>query len=234
MPLVSFLKTSLIDYPGKVASVVFVGGCNFRCPYCHNGDLVLGPNDFPALHEDVVLDHLKKRAGLIDGLVITGGEATGWKKLPDFLRRAKDEVGVPVKLDTNGSHPDRLVLLLAEGLVDTVAMDLKHHPEAYHLAVGLKDAPVTAVEESFAILQATDVPVLFRTTVVRSLHTYEDLDLLAHWLGSGRWLLQQYNRSEKEIEPGDKGFYSKEEMERMAGRLGIAHPALDITVQARF
>ena len=135
MLIKGFLGTSLIDFPGHVASLAFVGGCNFRCPFCHNRDLVRGFLKLPTLSEESVLDDLAKRKGFIDGVEVTGGEPCLYADLPAFLRRVKS-LGYPVKLDTNGYFPKALSSLLEEGLVDYVAMDVKTSPEKYAQTVG--------------------------------------------------------------------------------------------------
>ncbi len=129
-------KTTLLDYPGKVAATVFTGGCNFRCPFCHNKDLVLHPSEYASYTDEDVFAHLKKRAGILQGVCVTGGEPTLQKDLPDFLARCKD-LGYAVKLDTNGTNPDMMKSLYKEGLIDYVAMDIKSGPTDYALVAGL-------------------------------------------------------------------------------------------------
>ena len=128
-------KVTLLDYPGKVACTVFLQGCDLRCPFCHNGGLVLGGME-PVTDDAGLLDFLKKRRGLLDGVAITGGEPLLRRELPALLRSVK-ELGYAVKLDTNGSHPEALRAVVATGLVDYVAMDIKNSPAKYAATVGL-------------------------------------------------------------------------------------------------
>ena len=130
-------KTTLLDYPGHVACTVFTGGCNFRCPFCHNSSLVLPERILGGMTEDEILAFLKKRVGVLDGVAITGGEPLLHKDMPDFLRKIR-ELGYKIKLDSNGSFPDMLEHIVKEGLVDRVAMDIKNAPELYGKTVGLE------------------------------------------------------------------------------------------------
>ena len=134
MNIQGFQKLTLLDYPEKVACTVFTGGCNLLCPFCHNAGLVRTPNDSTSL-EDEVLPYLSRRRGLLDGVCVTGGEPLLQPDLQDFLSRVK-QMGYLVKLDTNGSMPDRLRHLLSTGLVDYVAMDVKSSPAGYARAIG--------------------------------------------------------------------------------------------------
>lgn len=174
-------KLTLLDYPGRTACTVFTGRCNYRCPFCHNGALVLAPESQPALPEEEILRFLEKRRRLLDGVAVTGGEPTLQEDLPAFLRRVKD-LGYAVKLDTNGTRPGVLRALLGEGLVDYVAMDVKAAPEKYAAAVGLPACDLAPVRESAALLMEGAVDFEFRTTVVEQLHAPEDFDAVGRWL----------------------------------------------------
>jgi len=143
--ILGFQKTTLLDYPGKLASLIFTGGCNFRCPYCQNGELVTGDAEAEPICEADILGHLKKRAGIIEGLVISGGEPTLQPGLVEFAGKVK-ELGIAVKLDTNGTNPDVVEMLINRGLIDYVAMDIKQCPEKYHLAAGLQEPGRVAAE----------------------------------------------------------------------------------------
>lgn len=147
MRILGFQKTTLLDYPGKLASLIFTGGCNFRCPYCQNGELVTGGDEAEAepICEADILGHLKKRAGIIEGLVISGGEPTLQPGLVEFAEQVK-ALGIAVKLDTNGTNPDVVEMLINRGLIDYVAMDIKQCPEKYHLAAGLQEPGRVAAE----------------------------------------------------------------------------------------
>ena len=180
---------TLLDYPGRVACTVFLGGCDLRCPFCHNGGLVLGP--MPAeLDDQGLLAFLKKRQGLLDGVCVTGGEPLLRPDLPELLARIK-ELGYPVKLDTNGSHPERLRSLVRQGLVDYVAMDIKNSPERYGETVGVPALDLTPFQESVAFLLQGDVDYEFRTTVVREFHDSDSFQAIGPWLsGARRYFLQ--------------------------------------------
>lgn len=184
-------KLTLLDFPGRVACTVFLGGCDFRCPFCHNFELVAGPLP-PAIPEEELLAFLARRHGLLDGVAVTGGEPCLDPRLPGLLARIRRE-GFAVKLDTNGAHPRMLARLLAEGLVDYVAMDVKNAPAKYARTVGLAHVDVGAVDESIGILLRGGVPFEFRTTVVRGLHDEADFDVMGRWIaGAERWYLQPF------------------------------------------
>ncbi|HBR15703.1 MAG TPA: anaerobic ribonucleoside-triphosphate reductase activating protein [Candidatus Omnitrophica bacterium] len=173
MKIGGLLKFSLIDYPNKVAAVIFTQGCNFRCPFCHNPELVL-PEKFQApMAEEQVLDFLLKRRGQLEGVVVTGGEPTLQKDLLPFLKKIKD-MGYQIKLDTNGSHPGVLREALQKKLVDFIAMDIKAPLEKYPQLTGVKDY-LHAIEESIVLIESSAYPYQFRTTVVKSLLSEEYL-----------------------------------------------------------
>ena len=166
-------KLTLLDFPGKTACIIFTRDCNFRCPFCHNADLVIG--DAAPLENEEIFAYLDKRKKLLDGVVITGGEPLLQKDIADFIRRVKS-FGYAVKLDTNGTYPDRLKALLDEGLVDYVAMDIKNGKAKYLETAGVSgEALLSRVKESIAIIMASGVAYEFRTTVVKGLHTKESL-----------------------------------------------------------
>ena len=175
-------KMTLLDYPGKVACTVFLGGCNFRCPFCHNSELleVTAP---PVMDDTALLAFLKKRAGLLDGVCVTGGEPTLSPELPELLRRIR-ALGYAIKLDTNGSRPDVLRALAAEGLVDYVAMDIKNSPAAYPETAGLPKLDLSRIEESIRFLAEGHVEYEFRTTVVKPLHSPDRIRDMGQWLRS--------------------------------------------------
>lgn len=171
-------KMTLLDYPGKVACTVFLPGCNFRCPFCHNAGLLSdGGEQIPT---QTLMAFLKKRQGLLDGVCITGGEPTLYQELPALMRSIK-ELGFSVKLDTNGSNPGVLKALVAEGLVDYVAMDIKNCREKYAQTAGNPRIDLAAIEESMVFLMTGTLPYEFRTTVVKQLHTREDIDKIGKW-----------------------------------------------------
>ncbi len=205
-------KLTLLDYPGHTACTVFTAGCNWRCPFCHNASLVLRGAEQPVIPEEEFFAFLKKRRGLLDGVAVTGGEPTLQRDLPDFLRKIRT-LGFEVKLDTNGTHPDMLRAILAEGLADYVAMDIKAGRQNYSAVTGTLRPGLDAVEESVALLKSAGTPHEFRTTVVRGLHTDEDFEDIAAWLaGEERCFLQAFKDSGDLIGEGCSGF-TAEEME---------------------
>ena len=189
-------KLTLLDFPGVVACTLFTAGCNFRCPWCHNAGLVLPEEASDRLLESgEVLSFLEKRKGVLDGVCVTGGEPLLHAELPDFLKRVKD-LGYRVKLDTNGSFPERLEALVREKLADRVAMDIKNGPSRYAETAGLRDLDLSAVTASKDFLLSDPVDYEFRTTVVRGLHTAESLLEAADWIaGTKQWFLQQFKDS---------------------------------------
>lgn len=185
-------KMTLLDFPGKVACTVFTGGCNFRCPFCHNALLVTKLPEKPDYTEDEILSFLEKRIGLLDGVAITGGEPLLNPDIGDFIRKIRD-MGYAVKLDTNGSFPERLKAIVGEGLVDYVAMDIKNRREKYTETVGLKNLDLSKIEESIDFLKSGAVDYEFRTTVVKQFHTVEDITAAAEWIsGAKRYFLQNF------------------------------------------
>ena len=192
MKFYGFQKMTLLDYPGKVACTVFTGGCNFRCPFCHNALLVTQLNPADAISDTEILTYLKKRQGLLDGVCVTGGEPLLWKELPAFLAEVKS-LGYAVKLDTNGSFPETLKALVREKLVDYAAMDIKNSPEKYALTAGLDSIELEAVGESIRFLLEEHIPYEFRTTVTEEFHTVEDIRKAAEWIrGAEAYFLQGF------------------------------------------
>ena len=195
-------KLTLLDYPGKVACTVFLGGCDFRCPFCHNGELVAGPLPPPETDDKALLAFLNKRRGLLDGVCVTGGEPLLRPELPDLLARIK-ELGFLVKVDTNGTHPDRLRALVERGLADYVAMDVKNGPTRYAETAGVEDLDLAPIRDSVSFLLSGAVDYEFRTTVVRELHGEDDLRELGVWLaGAKRYFLQSFADRDTVLRPG--------------------------------
>ena len=199
-------KLSMVDYPGKIAATVFTGGCNLRCPFCHNALLVTRLSESPALAEADVLQFLRSRRGLLDGMVLTGGEPLLQKDAADFLAKVRD-MGFFIKLDTNGCYPDALSAILERNLADYVAMDIKNSKASYAAAVGVPNFDLTPVEESVRLLLAGTVDYEFRTTVVKELHTFEDISAIGSWIrGAKRYFLQNFEDSGNLIRGGFHGF----------------------------
>ncbi|MCR4855478.1 MAG: anaerobic ribonucleoside-triphosphate reductase activating protein [Erysipelotrichaceae bacterium] len=185
-------KLTLLDYPGNMACTVFTGGCNFRCPFCHNRSLVfLNENDSEIASADI-FDFLKSRNKILDGVCITGGEPLLHKGIKGFIRRVKD-LGLKVKLDTNGSNSKALRELIDEGLVDYVAMDIKNRPEKYALTIGMGNYDLSEVEASKDLLLEGKIDYEFRTTVVREFHEVKDIEAIGKWIrGAKHYYLQNF------------------------------------------
>lgn len=207
-----FNKLTLLDYPGRLACTVFLGHCNFRCPFCHNAGLVLNPENEPVIPIEEILGTLKKRKGILDGVCITGGEPTVHKKLPEFVQQIK-KLDYSVKLDTNGTNPQMVREMVKAGLLDYVAMDIKNSPEKYGETAGIVRADLEAIHETVEFLKSGEVDYEFRTTVTRELHKREDFLKIRKWLsGSRRYFLQAYKESEQVIRPVYSS-YSREQLE---------------------
>lgn len=188
-------KLTLLDYPGYVACTIFTGGCNMRCPFCHNAALVQPERILPGLDEDELLAFLKKRQGVLEGIAVSGGEPLLQKDLAGFLEKLRG-LGYRIKLDTNGSFPDKLIELVQAGLVDKIAMDIKNSPELYAKTAGLESFDLAAVERSKEFLLKGTVDYEFRTTAVKGLHTKESLLDAAKWIsGAKEYYLQQFKDS---------------------------------------
>ena len=186
-------KTSLIDFPGKVSSVCFVSGCNFRCPYCHNPDLVNHPGK-AFLDENGFFAFIRERQGFLDGVVLSGGEPTLQNDLPVFLSRIKRE-GYAVKLDTNGSRPRMIQELVARRLVDYIAMDIKTDPSLYPLYMQREIDPDN-IRSSIRLIMASDIPYEFRTTCVRPIVVAETVKTIVRLIqGCFLYVLQQFSRA---------------------------------------
>lgn len=208
-------KLTLLDFPGKLACTVFTSGCNFRCPFCHNAALVL-PGMSDHIGEQEVLSFLKKREGILEGVCITGGEPCLQPDLEAFIGKVRD-IGFAVKLDTNGSFPEKLSSLLEKGLLDYVAMDIKTSKERYSEVCGVQNEKLLEnVQKSVEILKSSSVPHEFRTTTARELQTKEDFEKIGRWLsGEKRYFIQQYEAS-GELVGDEMTPYEKEELTEFA------------------
>ena len=201
MVICGIQKLTLLDYPGKVACTIFTGGCNFRCPFCHNADLVTGKPEVTVTGEEI-FRFLRKRQGLLDGVCISGGEPLLQPDLEDFIRGVRS-LGYSVKLDTNGSMPDKLESLAEKGLLDYVAMDLKNAPEHYGRTIGAETYDVGNIDRSIRFLMGGEIPYEFRTTVVREFHQKADFEEMGRWIeGADQYFLQQFIDSGHVIAPG--------------------------------
>ncbi len=187
-----FQKLTLLDYPGHIACTLFTSGCNLRCPFCHNASLVTHIDNSSVFSEDEILSYLKKRKGMLEGVCITGGEPLLQKDLEDFIYKIK-ELGYKVKLDTNGTFPEKLKSLVKKGIVDYVAMDIKNCKEKYPQTVGTEKININDIEESISFLLEKNVDYEFRTTIVKEYHTIEDIKKLCEWISSAdRYCLQNF------------------------------------------
>lgn len=229
MFLAGMQKLSLLDYPGVVACTLFTAGCNLRCPWCQNSGLVL-PERFPeeGLDPEEVLIFLTRRQGILDGVAVTGGEPLMQPQLPDFLRRVRD-LGYRIKLDTNGSFPERLRKLVEEGLLDYVAMDIKNGPSCYAETTGVSEVDMEIFRETKDFLLTDAVDYEFRTTVVKGLHTEESLLEAAEWIrGAKVWYLQQFRDSGALIHARGLSAFSEEEMQNLLAATQPIIPAVSL------
>ncbi len=228
MLLSGLQKLTLLDYPGKVACTVFTGGCNFRCPFCHNAPLVLPERLAQDTTEQEVLDFLRKRRGVLDGVAVTGGEPLLHKDIGAFLEKVK-ELGFMIKLDTNGSFPDRLIELAEAGLVDRVAMDVKNAPALYAQTVGLDRLDMAAIEKSRDFLLSGKIDYEFRTTVVKGLHTRESIEQAAQWIAGAReYYLQQFKDSGDVLHIEGLSAFSEEEMRALREAAAKYVPSVEL------
>lgn len=222
-----FQKLTLLDYPGHTACTVFSGGCNFRCPFCHNAGLVLSPGQYDTVEEEEILAFLKKRRGILDGVCITGGEPLLNPDTEEFAAKVK-ALGYLLKLDTNGSFPERLENVVNAGIVDYVAMDIKNCLKKYPLTVGKEGFDTSPVERSVEFLLSGKVGYEFRTTVVREFHTEEDIREIGKWLaGVPRYFLQAFSDSGELIGEGLHG-YSPEEYKRLLSAVREYIPSAEL------
>lgn len=212
MKISGLMKLTLLDFPGHVACTVFLAGCNFRCPFCHNGSLVRG-GDIEISREEL-LSFLKKRQGVLDGVCITGGEPLMNKDVDELIKEIKS-LGYLVKLDTNGSYPEKLEKLLSADLVDYVAMDVKSSKAGYAKACGT-DVDTEKIQKSIEILKSSGIEHEFRTTVVKGIHTADDIAECAALIGADEnYFLQNYKESEDIIAPEGLASFTHDELDQI-------------------
>ena len=212
MLLKGLQKLTLLDFPGRMAATVFTGGCNLRCPFCHNASLVLGDRvrEGPVIEESEFFAFLEKRKRMLEGICVSGGEPTLMPDLLPFLSKIK-ELGYLVKLDTNGTAPDVIKEGVKSGLIDYVAMDIKSSREGYGRAVGIDGFDTSRIEESVSLLRSGLVEHEFRTTLVRELHSDAEIIGIGKWLrGDDRYFLQTFKDSGDLISDGFSGYDEKE------------------------
>ena len=209
MKISGLMKLTLLDFPGHVACTVFLAGCNFRCPFCHNGSLVRGGDQ--DIGKEELFAFLKKRRGVLDGVCVTGGEPLMNADIGELIREIKS-LGYLVKLDTNGSYPERLGALLEEGVIDYVAMDIKSGASGYASACGVS-VDIEKIRKSIELIKSSGVEHEFRTTVVKGLHTEEDIVGCAALIGAGEpYFLQSYKESDDIIDPNGLSSFDPDEL----------------------
>ncbi|MEA3379123.1 MAG: anaerobic ribonucleoside-triphosphate reductase activating protein [Nanoarchaeota archaeon] len=219
MKILGLKKTSLIDYPGKIVSTIFIGGCNFRCPFCHNPDLVF--NSAKEIDLNDIFLHLEKRKNLIDGVCITGGEPTIYPELQELLKKIKEKDFL-IKLDTNGSNPKLLKQIIKEKLVDFIAMDIKSSFERYHEAAGT-EVNLDAIKESITIIKDSNIAYEFRTTMVPKFISKNDFIKICEGLaGIKNFRIQQFNPNNEMIDSECKSLipYSIETLKDLKEKAG--------------
>ena len=195
-------KLTLLDYPGKMACTIFAGGCNFKCPFCHNSDLVFLPENMVEIDQEDILAFLNKRRNVLEGVCITGGEPLLQNGLIEFLREIKS-MGYFIKMDTNGSFFNKLKELVDEGLIDYVAMDIKNSPKKYNKTIGLEGYRLDSIKATVQYLLEGHIDYEFRTTVVKEFHTENDIRLIGEWVkGAKRYYLQNFEDNENVIQSG--------------------------------
>lgn len=208
-------KVTLLDYPGKIACTVFLGGCNFRCLFCHNGTLVTNPILYQSVSDVEVLEYIKNKHKILDGVCITGGEPLLYDVEP-FLYKVKN-IGLSVKLDHNGTKPDKLQKLINQHLVDYVAIDIKNSPQKYAQTVGIPNIDITPVLHTIDLLKTNVVDYEFRTTVVKGLHDINDfIDIGKMIQGAEKYFLQQYVDSGDILHNNNFSSYTQQEMQNFA------------------
>ncbi len=228
MEFAAMQKLTILDFPGTVACILFTKGCNFRCPFCHNAALVTPMDAEPTVDETEVLQFLKSRQGLLEGVVITGGEPMLHKELPAFLAKVKD-LGYKVKVDTNGSRPDMLKQAVCDGLIDYAAMDIKNAPDQYAKTIGLSEIDMQDIEKSKNFLMEDHVTYEFRTTVVKGIHTGDDLERLAQWIeGAKAYFLQGFKDSGQLLAPEGLGTFTEQEMNEFAEQIKPYVPSVRV------
>lgn len=220
-----FQKLTLLDFPGKVASIIFTRGCNLKCPFCQNSGLIACDKKKGEVSEKEIFDYLDKRHFLLDGLVISGGEPLIQKDIKEFIKKVK-KYNLLVKLDTNGSNPKLLKELINEKLVDYVAMDIKNIYAKYSATSG-RDAPINNISESIEILKSSSIKYEFRTTIVKELHTTEDIENICKLIGNSKYYLQNFEDSSEVINHNLHGF-SHEELLMIDKTLKNKFPNMEI------
>jgi len=223
MKISGMQKLTLLDYPCKTACLLFTQGCNFRCPFCHNKDLLDRKTDNVCVSEKEIFEYLEKRKNILDGVCITGGETLIQNDIENFIKKIK-QMGFLVKLDTNGSFPGRLKWLIDNHLVDYVAMDIKNNLVDYDTAVGVNHSNIENIKKSIEVLEHSDIEYEFRTTIVKQIHTFDQIESICKFIGpNAKYYIQNYQDSENVLEHGLSGF-EMVEIQNFVNKLKNTYP----------
>lgn len=221
-----FQKLTLLDYPGKIACIIYTKGCNFACSYCQNSSLIKCDSLKGKISEEEILNYLEKRKNILEGVVITGGEPLIQKNIKDFIYKIR-KLNYSIKLDTNGSNPKLLKELINEGLIDYVAMDIKNVFSKYNLNIG-KKIELDNIKESINVLKENKVDYEFRTTIIKEFNTFDDIFKVCKLVGTkSKYYLQNFEDSSDVMDHSLHGF-SKEELLTILKKLKSDYPNLEI------
>ena len=202
MNICGYQKTTLLDYPGHVAATIFTGGCNFRCPFCHNSDLIINPGSSNLIEEEEILSFLRKRKNILSGICITGGEPTLQPDLSEFIEKVRS-FGYKIKLDTNGYRPEIISALLEKNLLDYIAMDIKAGLSNYSKVCGISQLNINNIIKSVSVIENSGIEYEFRTTVVKELHTKKDFYEIVKMISpKSSYYIQSFKDSGNILAPG--------------------------------
>ncbi len=226
MKISGMQKLTLLDYPGLTACLIFTQGCNFRCPFCHNSEL-LGLDSKEEISEEEVMEYLKKRQGLLDGVVISGGEPLLQPDIETFIKKIKD-LGYKVKLDTNGLNTNKLKELIDKKLIDYIAMDIKNVFALYDKTAGVKNINIENIQKSIELIKSSNIDFEFRTTIVKGHHNIENIKKICEYIGKNVvYYIQNYKDCDTVLEKGLKGF-SEEELKEFQRNINMVYPNVKV------
>lgn len=217
MIISGFQKLTLLDYPNKLSCIIFTQGCNFKCPFCHNKDLIKNNIKDSNYSEEEIFKYLNKRKNILDGVCISGGEPLLQKDIYTFISRIK-ELGFLVKIDTNGSSPDKLKYLIDNKLIDYVAMDIKNDFTNYDDTTGIKNTNIDNIKESIKVLKESNILYEFRTTVVKELHDYNKISSICKYIGNSKYYLQNFEDNGNVLRRGLTSF-KEDELQEIVDKL---------------